>query len=256
VTEIEKLKDAPLERVPQQEIEVIFLFSHLFKKYGFTKLKKIESKGFPDCIASRKTKSGLKDVRIEFEYQSINFPQHLHNSRKCDCIVCWEHNWYDIPKRLEVIELRQHYGFSPRIWVMAVGKEYKEELSENDKTPWTVPSKSHAGDLALFYYTAPESCIKDLFEIKGQLYKAPAGNWTVKEDDVFAEIKRISPISSPLFFEEMKNDKILTTSRMVKMRMQGKFDATPYWHRLYDIIIKKNPGLKSKLKRFSPEKIY
>jgi hypothetical protein len=45
-------------------------------------------------------------VRIEFEYQSRNFVAHFHDVRKCDMIVCWEHNWKECP--LEVIELKQH----------------------------------------------------------------------------------------------------------------------------------------------------
>jgi hypothetical protein len=123
---------------------------------------------FPDCIAYRKTNSDLKEVRIEFEYQSINFD---HDPKKCDCIVCWEDNWLDKPKNLEVIELRKHYGFSPKIWVMAVGNDYKGELSEFKVVDWTVPSKCHVGDLVLFYYNAPDSCIKNIFVIKGQKSK-------------------------------------------------------------------------------------
>jgi hypothetical protein len=254
--DIEKLPiDAPLERVPQQELEVIFLFAEHFKSLGFTKIKKIQSK-FPDCIALRKTDSGINEVRIEFELRSINFYAHGHDPEKCDCIVCWEDNWIDKPQKLEVIELRKHYGVSPKIWVMAVGNDYKEELSAvEDEWEWTVPSKSHAGDLILFYYNAPESCIKDIFVINGQYSKQIPGSWTIKKKDVFASISRISSIQSPLSYKEIKTDAILSNSNMVAMHMQGKFNVTGEWKRLYDLIITKNPELEKELSDFSPEKI-
>jgi len=252
----EKLpSDAPLERVPQQELEIIFLFAEHFKSLGFTKVKKMQQR-FPDCIAYRKTNSGIKEVIIEFELQSINFNTHGHNPKKCDCIVCWEDNWLDKPKNLEIIELRKHYGVLPRVWIMAVGNGYKDKLSEADEWDWSVPSKSHAGDLVLFYYTAPESCIKDIFVINGQYSKRKSGSWTIKKTDVFANISRIASIRSPLSFEEIKTDKTLSNSHMVAMQMQGRFDVTGEWYRIYHMLIVKNPKLKKDLSDFSPEKIY
>jgi len=251
----DKLQDASLERVPQQEVEVIFLFSQIFRNYGFIQVKQMQSQ-YPDCIAYRKTNSGLKEVRIEFEYQSFNFYLHNHDPRKCDCIVCWEHNWHDLPDNLEVIELRQQYGFSPKIWVMAVGNKFKEELAQADEHEWSVASKCHSGDLILFYHTSPDSCIKEIFKVDGQLSKASAGEWTKKKQDVFAHINRIVSVSSPLFYEEMKNDRVLSKSAMVKMHMQGRFEVTEYWHRIFDMIVRKNPKLKSDLSKYSPEKIY
>jgi hypothetical protein len=252
--EPEILNNAPLERVPQQEIEVIFLFSQIFQNYGFTKIKKIQSNGFPDCIAYRKTNSGRKEVSIEFEYKSINYKNHL--PKLCDCLVCWEDNWYDKPEKIEVIELRTFYGYTPKIWVLSVNNDYKQELSGANEHDWTVPAKSRAGDLILFYYNAPDSCIKEIFQIKGQYLKAEAGNWTKRKTDVFAHIERIAPIKSPIFYEDLKRDRSLSQSRMVLIRMTGRSDVTPYWHNLYNLIIAKNPGLKKDLENFSPTKIF
>lgn len=252
----DKLQNAPLERVPQQEVEVIFLFSQLFRNYGFTKIKKIETSTYPDCIAYRKTKSGIREVRIEFELESINFKIHGHDPKKCDCIVCWEHNWHEKPKDLEVVQLREYYGYSPKIWVMAVGKNYKEELLEADESEWSVSPKSHVGDLVLFYHNTPDKCIKDIFEITGESFKDKAGDYTRKKYDIFAHVKRIARIHSPLFYDEMKIDKYLSTSQMIEGNMQGKFDVTAYWHRIYELIIAKNPSIKKVLSEFSPEKIY
>jgi hypothetical protein len=252
--DVDILENAPLESVPQQEIEVIFLFSQIFQTYGFTKIKKIQSNRFPDCIAYRKTESGRKEVSIEFEYKSINYKGHL--PKKSDYIVCWEHHWYDRPDGSEIIELRTHYGYSPKVWVMAVGNKFKQELSEGDGHDWSVPSKSRTGDLILFYHNAPDSCIKDIFQIKGQYSKEKAGEWTKRKTDVFAHIERIANIKSPIFYQDLKNDKSLSHSHMIMVRMNGRFDITPYWHRLYVLLITKNPSLKKDLAKFSSEKIY
>src|SRR6185312_9576094 len=47
-------------------------------------------------------------VRIEFEYESRNFLDHMHDAADCDLIVCWKHNWPDCP--LEVLELKSLVG--------------------------------------------------------------------------------------------------------------------------------------------------
>jgi len=41
------------------------------------------------------------------EANSRNFQQHNHRSDRCDVIVCWNHNWPECPKELEVIELKR-----------------------------------------------------------------------------------------------------------------------------------------------------
>ena len=53
------------------------------------------------------TKDGWKDVPVEFEYQSSNFPKHNHDPNQCDTIICWEHDWSECPKNIEVIELKK-----------------------------------------------------------------------------------------------------------------------------------------------------
>ena len=50
----------------------------------------------------------LQPVKIELEYQSLNFLKHMHDVAGCDLIVCWEHNWPECP--LEVIELKSLVG--------------------------------------------------------------------------------------------------------------------------------------------------
>jgi hypothetical protein len=85
---------------------VVFLFGALAPALGFL----VESLGiaFPDCAAKRRLRGPgepWERVRIEFEYRSRNFLSHKHDARKCDLIVCWEHDWPGCP--LEVLELRR-----------------------------------------------------------------------------------------------------------------------------------------------------
>lgn len=98
---------------PVEENGVIFLFSKIANDLNMY----IETirKGFPDCIAKRYIGSGRwEEVNIEFEFKSSDFVRHRHLERmksgtKCDMIVCWEHDWTDYPKDIEVLELRKFY---------------------------------------------------------------------------------------------------------------------------------------------------
>jgi hypothetical protein len=50
-------------------------------------------------------------VYIEFEYLSSDFVRHGHLERMkkgkpCDLIVCWEHDSMEIPKEIQVLELK------------------------------------------------------------------------------------------------------------------------------------------------------
>ena len=143
--------------------------------------------------------------------------------------------------------------FSPKIWVVSVGEGWKEELSaceENDG--WSVPSRSRKNDLILFYHNQPESSIRDIFRITGEVRKELAGEWTAHRCDFFAPIERIARIRSPITFRKMKTDAALSSSQMIRMKMNGRFEVTGYWDNLYEMIIQKNPGLKEKLSPYSP----
>jgi hypothetical protein len=67
---------------------------------------------FPDCEALRQVKQDRwQRVRIEFEFESLNFVKHGHDVKGCDMIVCWKHNWPECP--LEVVELRKALSSQP-----------------------------------------------------------------------------------------------------------------------------------------------
>jgi hypothetical protein len=82
----------PLAFAPCNEDGVLFLFGALAERLGFAVLR--IQPGFPDCEAMREVSPGrLRRVRIEFEFESLNFLRHLHPIKGADIIVCWRHNW-------------------------------------------------------------------------------------------------------------------------------------------------------------------
>ena len=90
-----------LTYAPTNEQGVIFLFSKISKDLGI-EIEEIRT-GFPDAIGRVKTIKGLARRSIEFEYKSSNYD---HLPEKCDILICWEHDWSECPKEIEVISLK------------------------------------------------------------------------------------------------------------------------------------------------------
>jgi hypothetical protein len=100
----EPLGLAAMAHAPTNEDGVLFLFGVLAAGLGF-RVERIQ-KAFPDCEAKREVAPGKWElVFVEFELYSRNFKEHRHDPTKCHAIVCWKHNWPDVPEWLEVIEL-------------------------------------------------------------------------------------------------------------------------------------------------------
>lgn len=94
---------SPLAFGPMNEAGVLFLFGMLAERLGFI-VTHVQT-AFPDLQALvRVDENSCQMVKIEAEYESKNFREHMHSAKDCDLIVCWIHNWPDCP--LEVIELR------------------------------------------------------------------------------------------------------------------------------------------------------
>ena len=68
-------------------------------------------------------------------------------------------------------------------------------------------------------------------------------------------IRKIAELDAPIFFEDLKNDRILGTAGFVRGQLQGRPNATEYWPYLYEMILKRNPSLKRKLAKYAPERI-
>jgi len=94
---------SPIAFAPINEMGVVCLFGALAGALGF--IITYIGRAYPDGEAIRRLDaSRWQRVLIEFEFQSRNFVMHHHNPKKCDMIVCWEHNWPECP--LEVLELK------------------------------------------------------------------------------------------------------------------------------------------------------
>jgi hypothetical protein len=95
-----------MAHAPTNEAGVLFAFGVLAPRLGFV-VKRWQT-SFPDCIAVREMAEGKwQDVNVEVEMYSRNFRAHRHDAKKCDVIVCWEHNWPECPEWIEVVELRK-----------------------------------------------------------------------------------------------------------------------------------------------------
>lgn len=53
----------------------------------------------------------------------------------------------------------------------------------------------------------------------------------------------------------MKRHRIVSTSGFVRGGMRGRRNATEYWPFLYDMIVRRNPGLKRTLTRYAPDQL-
>jgi hypothetical protein len=250
----EVLEGAPLRYAPTNELGVVFLFAHLARRWRLH-IDAIQP-NFPDCIAYQKVQGQEKKIRIEFEYMSKNFLTHGHDPEKCDCIVCWEHNWPDAPKKLQIIELRREFGLGFNVWIMPINDPYKEELDKiNSYSPdeWSLPSQCHKGDLILYYLTQPQKSIQHIFVAVDRSLKTEAG-WKPGKD-YMGIVKRVCKLKAPIFLEDLRQHRVLSTAHFVRGSMQGRPNATEYWPYLYDMIVRRNPSVWAKLKKFAPEQI-
>ena len=91
---------------PVNEMGVVLLFGMVAHRLGFM-IECVQSR-FPDCQAKFEVEPGRwQHVRIEFEFQSVEFRNHGHDPRGCDIIVCWRHNWTRCPEHMQVLELER-----------------------------------------------------------------------------------------------------------------------------------------------------
>lgn len=73
--------------------------------------------------------------------------------------------------------------------------------------------------------------------------------------DHMARVQRVCQFRSPLFLEDLRRDPILRTAGFVTGNLRGRPNATEYWPYLYDRLLKRNPGLAPRLKRYAPAEL-
>jgi len=62
-------------------------------------------------------------------------------------------------------------------------------------------------------------------------------------------------LESPIFLDDLRNHRVIKTSSFVRSNMQGNLHATEYWPYLYEMIVKRNPGVSAMLARYAPERL-
>jgi len=95
-----------LTYAPINEQGVILLFGILSHDLKFS-VERIRQE-YPDAAVIDYRDDPNRGIKkdIEFEFLSSNFSKQKHPIEKCDIIVCWEHDWKNCPKEIEIIELK------------------------------------------------------------------------------------------------------------------------------------------------------
>ncbi len=252
-----------VQHAPENEAGVILLFAKLHKKIGFPIIDRIQDR-FPDCYAYRRTPNGTRRIWIEFEYRSNAFKRHLRQLKgvrpKKGLVVCWHHDWLECERHAEVIELRSCIGLGRRVWLQSTLPEFQWGL---DQTPyrrrnqmqWTVSGRARPGDLVLMWragtmaeakkYKADEDLLHsfaNIFEVTTRPRRDRKWGWQ-------ANVRQLALLRNPLPLGALRADRILSRTPWMKFDLRGRWDVTPYWWRLSELIARLNPELK-KNKRF------
>ncbi len=247
------LKNAPLEYAPSNELGVVFLFASMARRLQF-RIEELRPQ-FPDCIAYRRMGDSEKRTRIEFEFRSSSFKTHRHDADKCDVIVCWHHDWPDVPSSLEVVELKRHFGVARKVWILQALKSQWDYLEEKDCMNWGMSKRTTPGDVLLMYRCSPISAITDVFTFSGDDIARDGAGWRDGEA-YFGEIKRACRLRSPIFLGDLRKHHVLKTASFVRRNMQGVgLLATEYWPYLYDMILERNPAIAKALKNLRPDRL-
>ncbi len=108
--ELSKISNDLIKGSNLSEMAVIFqsgnIWDKIKQKINLVYIKEFHINKFPDMVGVRINKDGnLENINIEFESVSFNFVKHKHPSAKCNIIICWNHNWKECSKHIEIIEL-------------------------------------------------------------------------------------------------------------------------------------------------------
>jgi len=117
---------------PTNEQGVVFLFGKIAHEFGM--YVELIRTGYPDCIAKRYIgKDRWEDIKIEFEFKSSDFVRHKHKPEDANMIVCWEHDWQECPKHIEILELKNEILKLENINIEAPEKLSKGGVYEIDE---------------------------------------------------------------------------------------------------------------------------
>ncbi len=264
--ESELLQGAPLRYAPNNEMGVVFLFSHLCRRMQLH-VESVQA-GFPDCIALQRVGGKERRVRIEFEFRSSNFRAHGHSPDGCDWIVCWEHDWPDAPAHLKVIELREYFdhGFNVRV---DIGRPQDEWPVRGRHT---FGKRVRKGDLVLFYEASPSQWLRQIYAVGGTVASEQRGrkvaassvreNYEFRGDPVFGTpgyrhvhlLRRVCVLDPPLQMKSLQTKNLAAIKEAIFSQKHNR-KITEHWWLLYELLIRRYPALAAALEAYSPSRV-
>jgi len=235
-----------MQYAPVTELGVVFLFASLCHKLG-VRVEAIRPQ-FPDCIVYQKQANGERRLRIEFELHSRHFKTHGHSPRGCDWIVCWEHDWPEVPKNITVVELRAFFGKQQKVWIQPVIRSQQYHLT-HERLCWGLSKRATPGDILLMYRCLPVKAITDIYSLRGPLALGRA-EW--RDGQCYGgDIRKVCHLGSPIFLDDMRRHPVLKTASFIRCNMQGNLNVTEYKHWLLDLVVRRNPSAAAALKRIA-----
>ncbi len=209
-----------MQHAPENELGVVFLFGNVHRLLGFTAIDEIKP-GFPDCWAWRRLTRGTERTWVEFEFRSSGFKAHVRKKQL---------GWLRPKKGIDVCW--EHN------WPEC--EEYAEVIDlratvEGGPRVWIQSTRpEYQAELDLI----PRNATKDW-------------TWTVAP-------RRIANLDHPLRWGALRSDAVPRSSPFVRAQMQGQWDATAYWWRIYSLLVLLNPNLKKnrRFRAFAPHRFW
>lgn len=230
----------PLDSLPNNEFGVVFLFADYARRHGL-RIKSIRA-AYPDCVAVRRNASGEREIRIEFEFSSINFARHRHDPRKADWLVCWKHDWPEAPQNLKVIELSRYYGYGFNVWEQHATR-YSDPalLTRQIARSIQVDRRIRKGDVVVFGH---------LWNREDEKLGLPYGSFfiygihRVISDPVkgCVDLRRLCSYDPPLDRHDLYNHSMIR-------RHNDRKCLTEIWPELRRLLIERRPQCRSALER-------
>jgi hypothetical protein len=264
--EPELLQGAPLRYAPDNEMGVVFLFSHLCRRMQLH-VESVQA-SFPDCIALQRVGGKERRIRIEFEFRSSSFRAHGHPPDGCDWIVCWEHDWPDVPDHIKVVELRQYFDHDFNVWV-DVGQPQDDRPARGMHTFGKRVSK---GDLVLFYEASPCQWLRQVYTVSGVaqheqqskqgVTSTLRNNYEFRGDPNVGTpgyrhvhaMRRVCVLDPPLRVRSLETKSLAVVKDAIFSQKHNR-KITEHWWLLYELLVRKYPDLAVAFEAFSPSRV-
>ena len=251
-----------LRYAPENELGVVLLFGKIHRDLGFPEIDMIR-RDFPDCWAYQKTGRGTRRIWIEFEFRTRSFKTHTRQLRslklKRGIVVCWDHDWPDVDKYADVIELKTAVGFGKRVWIQCTNPEYQPGLDDAPKRrkrqwDWTVSHRARPKDIVLMYRSGTKSearrhgADEKLLQSIANIYEVTSMPKKEKKWRRWAYVRQLTSLREPLRLQHLKQNMFLKNAGWVRAQLQGRPEVTAQWWRLLQLILEMNPELRKNRK--------